>query len=190
MMKTTLLLFCSLSLRPASGQVHPSTGTFLRHFSQIGGNVYFGSKPHNDADFEFLRSHGIRYILEVHFLPGLTGPETKKARKYGIAFVSVPMNASPIAPSAKHVNDALQCMRAAKYQPIYLHCVLGRDRTSLLAGLYRIYFLDMPTDRAYQEMKASGFRNTWFLKGLKHYFDRNLTPSRELVAEAQHSINK
>jgi hypothetical protein len=180
--KTAPLLLCLLCLRIASAQVHPSPGTSLRHFSQVGQKVFFGSKPHNDADFQFLRREGIHYILEVHFLPGFTGPEKKKAREYGIDFISVPMNASPVAPSSKHVNEALRIMRTEKYQPVYLHCVLGRDRTGLLMGLYRVYFLGLPPDRGYQEMKASGFRNTWFLKGLKRYFDRHLTPPPEFAA--------
>ena len=85
------------------------------------------------------------------------------------------MNASPIAPSKKHVDQALAIMRNKDYQPVYVHCVLGRDRTSLLMGLYRIYFMGTKPDRAYEEMKAAGFRDAWFVKGLQHYFDHHLS---------------
>jgi len=69
------------------------------------------------------------------------------------------------------VNEALRIMHTD--QPIYLHCVLGRDRTSMLAGLYRIYFDGMTKEEAYRQMKAEGFRDVWFLHGLKEYFDKH-----------------
>jgi len=85
------------------------------------------------------------------------------------------MNASPIAPLEKHVNEALAIMRNKAYEPVYVHCVLGRDRTSLLMGIYRIYFMGMKPQKAYAEMKAAGFRDAWFVKGLQRYFDHHLS---------------
>lgn len=144
----------------------------LKHFAHIDTNVYVGSKPHSSKDFEFLQSRHIHYILNARFLPGLSGWEKRKARKYGMEFLSVPMNASPIPPSREHVDQILRTLHNPQFQPIYLHCVLGRDRTSLISGLYKIYFLGVPKDEAYAEMRKSGFRAVWFLHGLKSYFDK------------------
>jgi hypothetical protein len=105
--------------------------------------VYGGSTPKTDADFRFLQSKHIRYIWEINFLPFLTGPEVRKARTYGMVFLSVPVNASPVAPSEKHVNRILLTLRDRRYQPIYFHCDIGRDRTSLIGALYKMYFLGM-----------------------------------------------
>ena len=77
------------------------------------------------------------------------------------------MNASPIPPSQKHVDQILLTMRDKKLQPIYVHCVLGRDRTSLTSGLYRIYFLGVSKNDAWREMRQSGFKTWWILRGLK-----------------------
>jgi protein tyrosine/serine phosphatase len=82
------------------------------------------------------------------------------------------MNASPIPPSRKHVDRILLTMRDAQFQPIYLHCVLGRDRTSLISGLYKIYFLGVSKGAAWAEMRQSGFKTSWILHGLKAYFDK------------------
>jgi protein tyrosine/serine phosphatase len=95
-----------------------------------------GSKPRTDKDFEFLQSQHIRYILNARFLPYLSAFEKRQAERYGMRFLSGPMNASPIAPSEKHVNQILLALRNPQFQPIYLHCVLGRDRTSLISRLY------------------------------------------------------
>ena len=147
----------------------------LAHFSRIDEGVYGGSKPHTDHDFEFLRSRHIRYIANARFLPLLSGSEKKKARRYGITLLTFPMNASPIPPSKKHVDQILRTLHDGQFQPVYVHCVLGRDRTSLIAGLYRIYFLGVPKQQAWQQMKQSGFPSWWFVHGLKVYFDKHST---------------
>jgi tyrosine-protein phosphatase SIW14 len=149
---------------------HPAPGTSIVHFVKVDNGVYGGSKPKSDADFAFLQSTGVRYILEVHFLPFLNGPERRKAKRHGIEMVSVPMNASPVPPRAKNVNRALGIMHSKDHRPVYLHCVLGRDRTGLLLGLYRIYFNGLTKEKAAAEMKASGFRKSWFVAGLNRYF--------------------
>jgi len=154
-------------------------GVSLKHFTQIDTQVFAGSKPVNDADFEFLRGKGVKFILQADFLPGLSGHERAMAKKFGIEYLSVPMNASPIAPRQKHVNEALRILRTR--QPIYLHCVLGRDRTGLLGGLYRIYFEGMPKAEAYRMMQAEGFRSGFFLRGLKAYFDKHANVPPELA---------
>ena len=150
----------------------------LKDFSEIDKNVYVGSKPHSDQDFDYLKSHNVHYILNARFLPFLSGGEKRKAERYGMKFISVPMNASPIAPSRAHVDRILSTLHGPEFEPIYVHCVLGRDRTSLISGLYKIYFLGVSKDAALSEMRKSGFRTVWFLHGLKSYFDK----------EADHAI--
>ncbi len=145
----------------------------LHHFEHIDAQVYAGSKPHTDKDFEYLQSLHVRYIVSARFLPGLSGSERKKARRYGMTLLSMPMNASPIPPSEKHVDRILLTIRDKRYQPVYIHCVLGRDRTGLIGGLYRIYFLGVPKQQAWQEMLQSGFHTWWFVGGLRVYFEKH-----------------
>src|ERR1700759_995661 len=128
-------------------------GVTLAHFAELDRNIYVGSKPHSEADFAFLQSKNVHTVLNARFWPFFSGLERKAARRHGMILVSRTMNASPIPPSQKHVNEILDILREEQSQPIYLHCVLGRDRTSLIAGLYRIYFLSTPPREAYAEMK-------------------------------------
>jgi protein tyrosine/serine phosphatase len=175
-----LLVSSALVGQAPSSDTQPA-GTTFQHFGQIDSQVFVGSKPHTNKDFEYLQTQHVKYVLNARFLPFLSGSEKRMAKQHGMTFLSVPMNASPIAPSEKHVNRLLLTMKDAQYQPIYLHCVLGRDRTSLLSGLYRIYFLGVSKGEAWNEMKQSGFRTTWFLYGLKYYLEyhagRPLPPS-------------
>jgi protein-tyrosine phosphatase len=161
-------------------QLHPPATVSIKHFEKIDNGVYVGSKPKSDADFAFLQSLGVKTILNANFLPWLSGCERRKAKKYGMRFLSVPMNASIIPPREKHVDKILRTMRNPGNHPIYLHCVLGRDRTSMIAALYGINYLGWTRDRALETMKRAGFKQVWYLHGLKKYFDEHSTPSPEL----------
>ena len=148
-------------------------GVRLAHFAELDRDIYVGSKPHSDADFAFLQSKSIHTILNARFWPFFSGRERKKARRYGMTLISRTMTASPIPPSEKHVAKILLTLRETQAQPVYLHCVLGRDRTNLIAGLYRIYYLGVPKRQAYAEMKLSGFPSWFGVLGLKWYFDKH-----------------
>lgn len=176
-MKTLILLLISMS---AWAGEHPALGTTLVHFSKVDDGIYKGSRPKNDADFRYLESLHIRYIMDLNFFPLFSIHERRKVRKYGMTFLRVPMNASPIPPSEKHVNEALEILRDSSRHPIYFHCELGRDRTSLVAALYRMYFEGMPQDEAWQQMKADGYKDWFGIRGLKSYFDKHPAPSAAL----------
>lgn len=176
------LLVSVAQVHAQSASVTVPPGVSIAYFERIDENVYAGSKPRTEKDFEFLQSQHIKYILNVKFLPFLSGSEKKMAKRYGMTFISIPMNASPIPPRERHVNQVLLTLRDKQYQPIYVHCVLGRDRTSLIAGLYKIYFLGVPKSEAWAEMKESGFRTPWYLRGLKTYFDKHSTSPPPLAA--------
>ena len=172
-------LACFLASGPLSFAQTQETvippGVSISHFAHIDAQVYVGSKPRTDEDFEFLQSQHIKYILNARFLPFLSGLEKRKAKRYGMTFLSVPMNASPIPPSQKHVNQILLTLKDPRFQPIYLHCVLGRDRTGLITGLYRIYLLKVSKREAWEEMRRSGFKTWWIVHGLTAYFNKYAT---------------
>ena len=170
-----------LSLAQTQESVNPP-GVSIAHFAHIDTQVYVGSKPRTDEDFQFLQSQHIKYILNARFLPFLSGPEKRKAKRYGMTFLSVPMNASPIPPSEKHVNQILITLKDPRFQPIYVHCVLGRDRTSLISGLYKIYFLKVSKNEAWEEMRRSGFKTWWIVYGLTTYFNKHATRPPAMAA--------
>ena len=164
--------FLCLLLLSVSNLSWAQTGTSLKHFAKIDTNVFVGSKPRTEKDFQFLQSQHVHYILNARFLPFFSGGEERKAKKFGMKFIAVEMNASPISPSRKHVDKILLTMHDAQFQPVYLHCVLGRDRTSLISGLYKIYFLGVSKSDAWAEMRQSGFKTWFILRGLKSYFEK------------------
>ena len=158
---------------PDIRRVHPAPGTQLIRFQELDEGVYKGSKPKTDADYEFLQSKSIKYILEVRLFPWLNLGEKRKARKFGMTLLTGTMNASTMEPSKKHVDAILCLLRDNRYHPIYFHCDLGRDRAMLIVALYEMYYKGKSKEEAYKEMKYYGFKDSWTLAGLKNYFENH-----------------
>jgi protein tyrosine/serine phosphatase len=159
----------------SSDQTAP--GTRLNHFGRVDEGVYKGSKPRSDADYRFLQSLNVKYIVDLEVIPWVSGLEKSCAKRYGIELIAVRMNASPVSPSEKHVGTVLALLRDQRCQPIYFHCILGRDRTALIAALYKMYFLGMSPEAAQQYLYDSGYKDGWVRSGLKRYLEKHPTPA-------------
>jgi len=166
---------------------HKSSHTTLVRFSAVDEGVYRGSKPKTDADFRLLRSKGVKTIVNLQFLPLLDWREKDAAKKHGIEYITVSMNGSPVEPSEKHVAEVLTLLRDGRRHSIYFHCALGRDRTSLIAALYKVYFLGMSQRDGWRYMKNTGFKDSWNLRGLKSYYFKHPRPPASLIAFGQTS---
>jgi hypothetical protein len=51
---------------------------------------------------------------------------------------------------------------APKPEPVFVHCMVGRDRTGLFVAAYRIALDDLGTEKALAEMDAYGHDARWF----------------------------
>ena len=177
------ILACCCLLQAGNILEHPSPGTSLVRFEQLDSGVYKGSKPKTDADFEYLQSKHVKTILNLRFLPYLDRTEKHRAGVHGITYLTGIMNASTFQPSEKHVDRILKILRDPCNQPVYFHCDIGRDRTSLISALYLLYFKGLPPEEGWQKMKEFGFKDSWTLMGLKHYLLKHETvPSSLAVA--------
>ncbi len=163
------------------------SGSRLKHFGSVDEGVYKGSRPKSDADYRFLQSLHVKYIVDLQVLPLLTLPERRKAKKYGITVIPGTMNASPFSPSEKHVDKILAILRDGRYHPVYFHCRFGRDRTSIIAALYKMYFQGMSEPEAMQYLHEAGygFKFGWLRSGLTRYLRNHPTRPAALNAAAQ-----
>ena len=133
------LLLLSATLTPCQSAFasEQMAGAKLKHFAEVDKNVYKGSKPISDADFRFLQSLHVKYIVDLEIFPFMTGLEQRKAKRYGITVIRGLMNASPVSPSKK-ISISSQRARINRLFPL----PTGRDRTNVIAALYKMYFLD------------------------------------------------
>jgi len=159
--------------------VHPAPGTHIVRFEKLDEGVYKGSKPKTDADYEFLQSLGVKYIAVLKFFPLHHVGERRHAKKYGMTLIPLDMNASPVAPTEKHINRILCLLRDQRYRPIYFHCDLGRDRSALIAALYGMYYRGTSKHEAWEDMQRNGFKGGWGLRGLTDYFEGHSEPPVE-----------
>jgi protein tyrosine/serine phosphatase len=162
-----------------------AAGSKLKHLGRVDEGVYKGSRPRSDADYRFLQSLHVKYIVDLQFLPLLTRFEQQKASKYGITVIPGTMNASPFSPSEKHVDAILATLRDDRYHTVYFHCKFGRDRTSVIAALYKMYFLGMSQQDAKQYVRDSGYKYGWIRSGLTRYLENHPTPPSTLLSAAQ-----
>ena len=73
--------FCQVSGMVAASDI---AGSALKHFGSVDEGVYKGSRPKSDADYQFLESLQVKYIVDLQAFPFLTRSEQKQAKKYGI----------------------------------------------------------------------------------------------------------
>ena len=166
-----------------------AAGASLKHFGSIDEGVYKGSRPKSDADYRFLQSLHIKYIVDLQVVPVLTRFEKQKAKKYGITVIPGTMNASPLSPSEEHITQILTILRDRRYRPAYFHCKFGRDRTAVIAALYQMYFQGMSQEEAVQYLHDSGyaFKFGWLRSGLTRYLKNHPTPPVTLRSQATFS---
>ncbi len=142
----------------------------LQRFAEVSPGIFRGSKPTTHADFDFLKARGVRTILNLQTLPWDTWAERQHARQHEIEYRNIHIVGLPLAPGERRVKEALLTMTDPSLQPIFVHCRLGRDRTSMIVGLYRVYYQNWTPEAAWDEMLRVGFKVDWTLRGLKTYF--------------------
>jgi tyrosine-protein phosphatase SIW14 len=151
--------------------MHHCTDSTLRRFSRVTMNIYRGSRPMSDEDCLFLRSVGIKTLLNLETMPQDVIPVKYFADKHGFQFIHEPI--LPIDPdlAPDRIINAIHVMLDPAAQPVYVHCLLGSDRTSLVVAMFRIHVQGWSMEDAYEEMLSFGFKPN-FLFGLNEFFQK------------------
>jgi len=154
-------------------------------FHEAMPGILVGCRPKYQADFDRLRQCGIRTIISYEAFAWHVGPERRKAERNKIAFVNAPVFASPFGPSDKSMEQALRVLHDASLRPAYVHCLYGRDRTTMILGLYKVYYEGISPETAWREMIRSGYHDDWSLWGFKRYFWKHTHKPKWVDAHAQ-----
>lgn len=158
-----------------------ASATIVRFVEVDPGRVYRGSQPNEEQDYQILKSMGIRTIVnlmhsnEKHYVDY----DREMAAKYGIRFVSTPLpstwmgkppyiNSLFSKPTDKQIIRALKAIVNPELQPVFVHCRFGKDRTGVMAGIYRVLQQGWSKSDAYEEAREMGF--TPFEAGLYKYW--------------------
>ncbi len=145
---------------------------------QLDPGVWRGSQPTTPEDYQQLKSLGIKTILNLRWDDSVA--ESKSlAEANGFQFFNIPIVAAD-GPTDDDIKKAFAVILDKAEQPVYFHCTLGRDRTGLIAALYRVRVQNEDPQKAYDEWVGLGFARG-FLRKMDAYFKN----STGLVASHQ-----
>ncbi len=136
--------------------------------------IYRGSRP---DDLHRLKSFNVRTILDLENNAEAVNHEEAAAKDLGIEMIKLPM--SEISrPRPADLMKAVEIMQDPRFQPVYVHCLHGRDRTGLAVAAYKILHDGWTVDRAYRE--AIDYGHTWWFYDLIFRWKKSL---REVSAQ-------
>jgi tyrosine-protein phosphatase SIW14 len=154
-MKTILLLLI-LSTHFAHAEIQ-------RLMELEAGAIYRGSQPQTTEDYQKLKSMGIKTIINLRWDASVT-KSNQEASAHRFHFLNFPIKATDY-PNNNQIQEIFEVLNDSRNHPIFIHCQFGKDRTGLVAALYRVL---------YQNWKPQQARNEWIQMGFAVRFLRNL----------------
>jgi tyrosine-protein phosphatase SIW14 len=144
-----------------------STALAEMQIAEVSPGIYRGPAPQTAADYCQLSSLGIRTVMDVRkFRQRRMDDECRCVRAHGMTYKRAEVSFRPQRDGS--AERALCTLADVRLRPIYIHCELGRDRSGLIIGLYRVRYEGWSLCSAYAEMKRFGFKS--YLRGLERYF--------------------
>lgn len=111
---------------PLPRGVKPVATKQVQNVFSLGGRIYSGSSPHDEAAFEELRTLGIKTIISVDG----SKPEVELARKFGMRYIHLPVGYD----GTREVNRLIKAAEVSE-GPLYMHCHHGKHRGPAAAAL-------------------------------------------------------
>jgi tyrosine-protein phosphatase SIW14 len=149
---------------------------------KINEGLYRGAQP-NEQGLEELKKLGITTIVDLRAEDrGKSEWERQQAEKLGMKFVHIPI-AGFAAPTNEEVVQFLSLVRDPQ-QKIFVHCLLGEDRTGVFVATYRMSVQKWPVTQAMREMNSFGFNAFWHpaMKAFVRDFPARLTSAPALAS--------
>ncbi len=161
---TALLTLLALAPGPRAAA---QTGSAWLKPAPIAPGLWRGRAPYLHSHYEALRQMGVRTVLDIRGnQPFASALERRKAKAHGLEYRKVPLSFKPLKDgSGERVLTALQDVSA---YPMYVHCNIDRDRTSVAVGLYRMRVQGWSPAAARAEAERFGLRR--YFVGLNRYF--------------------
>jgi tyrosine-protein phosphatase SIW14 len=126
----------------------------LRNFAQVNDHIYRGGQP-TATEIEQLGAIGIKLVIDLRGTDDARDSERREIEKLGIHYKNVPFPAFS-APSRKQMEEALGLLLQSDSDPVFVHCLRGKDRTGTLIACYRIQHDHWENRQALEEAKHHG----------------------------------
>jgi len=128
----------------------------IDNFYQVNAGYYRGALP-DVRGLEHLIEHvRIKTIIDLRFLSKKQSIKREQAIKSaGLDYVNIPMTIF-FPPAIRQVEEFLEIVNNPDNQPVYVHCLQGKDRTGIMTAIYRVVNYGYSYDSAYAEMLKFG----------------------------------
>ncbi|MGE5300224.1 MAG: fused DSP-PTPase phosphatase/NAD kinase-like protein [Acidobacteriota bacterium] len=158
--------------------VHTASEQGPGRVAKVSEGIYRGPRLDDLNELESLKIHT---ILNLEEDSEAVQKEGEAAEQLGMAMINIPM--SEISrPKPADLLKAVKILEDPDSQPVYVHCLHGRDRTGFVIAAYKIIHDDWPLKKAYQEAVDKG-HNRWFYDLILGWKE-----SLRLIASAKTSV--
>jgi protein tyrosine/serine phosphatase len=136
--------------------------------SAVTSQIFRGPRPNSNADILYLRRIGVRTIInlqgnaQIAILPGESAEdqliEKNNAERAGLRYISAPTSTfSTLTPDEQQrLIQIAAMMNDPQLQPVFVHCIVGVDRTGVAVAAYRILYQGCSYKQAYWELVKEG----------------------------------
>jgi protein-tyrosine phosphatase len=149
------------------------------HVARVCAGIYRGARLANLDELESLK---VRTILNLEKDTDAVRQEKAGAARLGMEVINIPMS-EVTRPRLADLVRAVKIMEDPRFQPVYVHCLHGRDRTGLTVAAYRILHDGWSVERADREAIDHG--HAWWFYNLVFRWKkslRELLPQKPLTA--------
>lgn len=122
----------------------------IENFDQVSSRLYRGAQPTTEG-FRTLSSYGVKTVINLR--DSDDAREAERVHDAGMAYVHLPLDADKVTEAdAEHFLALLEESQG----PVFVHCLVGRDRTGMAVAAYRVQVQGWTLEAALQDMYAHG----------------------------------
>lgn len=137
----------------------------LPNFDMVNPELYRGGQPASGG-LQRLADLGIKTIVNLRGEGEGVSREEEEARALGLRFFHAPFERSG-RPRDADMKLVLSILNTPEYQPVFVHCKQGADRTGTVIAIYRITHDGWTSEQAKAEANRHGM-HLWE-SGMKDY---------------------
>lgn len=127
------------------------------NFRQVNTNLYRSGLISKES-IPYLKELGIKTVVTFDNRLARVEEEQKFLEQTGIRFISIPWSGWD-KPDDRTIRRIQDLMNDPANQPVLVHCKHGQERTGVVVATWRIAHEGWNFERAFNEMKACGFRS-------------------------------
>lgn len=156
-----------IEINSLSGSHLPLTPTDqyppLKNFAMVSKELYRGEQPTAEG-FRKLKSLGVKTIINLRAL------HSDRAMLKGLGLNYCHLYFKTWHPEKEDILKFLKVAMNPKYQPVFVHCQHGADRTGMMVAIWRVFVEGWAKAEAKAELPNFGFHSIW--KNILNYFDK------------------